>query len=224
MTWQLQWPAERDLRRWFCRDCEAAEPLRYPPDQKQRTRKLVLEASAKLTKTKGFAAASVDQLMAASGMTGGAFYAHFDSKDALFSELITQELTRSAERLRPREGFTREQLLAHVFSSYLSLAHVKGAGSGCVIPALGAEISRAEPQVRRAFEKAMNGLHQDWTRLLGDSDAAWSVICQLVGAIIVARAMGSKAGAERVVNANRVQIARASRDLTLPRRGKRASK
>ena len=199
--------------------------MRYPADQKQRTRKRVLDASAELAKAKGFAAASVDELMAAAGMTGGAFYAHFDSKNALFAELITQELARSAERLTPREGYTREQLLAHLFSSYLSLAHVQGAGSGCVIPALGPEISRADAQVKGAFEKAMNGLHRDWTRLLGDSDAAWSVICQLVGTIVVARAMGSKAGAGKVVDANRAQIARAAHvDATPPRRAKRAPK
>lgn len=185
--------------------------MRYPPDQKQRTRQRVLQASGKLAKKKGFAAASVDELMASAGMTGGAFYAHFDSKDTLFAELITQELARTAAMLSPREGDNRERWLSHLFDAYLTSEHVQAAGSGCVIPALGSEIARARPQVRRAFEKAMNGLHQDWAECLGDADAAWSMICQLVGAIVVARAMRSKAGAEKVVQANRAQIARASR-------------
>lgn len=182
--------------------------MRYPPEQKERTRARVLGASARLAKRKGFAAASVDELMAAAGMTGGAFYAHFDSKDALFAELITRELARTASLLSPRQGDDREQWLEHLFGAYLTQRHVQGAGSGCVIPALGPEIARANPRVRRAFETAMSALQEDWAQRLGDSDAAWSMICQLVGAIVVARAMGSPAAAGRVIEANRTQIAR----------------
>ncbi len=186
--------------------------MRYPPGQKERTRERVLRSSAKLAKKKGFAAASVDELMAAASMTGGAFYAHFDSKDALFADLITRELARTAAMLSPREGDTREEWLAHLFGAYLTPEHVRAAGSGCVIPSLGPEIARADPLVRRAFEKAMNALQQGWAERLGDSDAAWSMICQLVGAIVVARAMGSKAGAGKVVDANRTHIARVANE------------
>ena len=185
--------------------------MRYPPGQKQRTRKRVLDVSASLAKKKGFAAVSVDDLMTGAGLTGGAFYAHFRSKDALFAELVTRELAHTADMLSPCDGQSEGEWLTRLLDLYLTDAHVRSPGTGCVIPALGAEIARADPKVRAAFEKAMLALQQTWAERLGDSDLAWSTICQLVGAVLVARAMKSTSMVDEVVQANRAHIARATR-------------
>ena len=182
--------------------------MRYPPGRKQQTHGRLLDLSSELSKRGGFSAMSVDELMAAAGLTGGAFYAHFDSKDALFAELMKRELSRSAEMLSPREGESREAWLAHTLDSYLNEAHVQHPASGCVIPALGPEIARAQPQVRRAYESAMTRLHRRWAERLGDAELAWAAICQLVGTIVVARAMASPKAASAVVQASRAQLGR----------------
>src|SRR5258706_6974964 len=113
--------------------------MRYPPEQKERTRERLLNASAELVKKKGFAAASIDELMAAAGITGGTFYAYFPSKNALFAELIRRELARTSPMLSPRGGDGRTEWLSHLLGVYLTHDHVMRPGSGCVIPALGAE-------------------------------------------------------------------------------------
>ena len=50
---------------------------------KQDARAKLLDAALTLIRTKGYAATSVDELCAAAGVTKGAFFHHFKSKDAL---------------------------------------------------------------------------------------------------------------------------------------------
>jgi AcrR family transcriptional regulator len=197
--------------------------MRYPLGQKERTRERVLGKSATLAKQKGFAAVSVDDLMKASGLTGGAFYAHFKSKNALFAELIQRELGHSAEMLSPGASQTEKEWLAELVDSYLTSAHVRSPATGCAIPALGAEIGRSDSKVRRAFEASLSRLQKGWADRLGNSELAWSTICQLVGTIVVARAMESKASVDAVVNANRAQIRQAASNRATSKR-RRAAK
>ncbi|AJG23196.1 TetR/AcrR family transcriptional regulator [Cupriavidus basilensis] len=75
--------------------------MRYSATHKAANRERVLEASGALVKREGFASTGVDQLMGAAGLTGGAFYSHFDSKQALLREGVERELQRSRELLLP---------------------------------------------------------------------------------------------------------------------------
>lgn len=192
--------------------------MRYPSGQKERTRERVLDKSAALSKQKGFAAVSVDDLMKAAGLTGGAFYAHFKSKNALFAELIQRELGHSTELLSPRAGQTEKEWLTQLLDRYLSSTHVHNLTSGCAIPALGAEIGRSDAKVRRTFEASLSQLQERWAERLGDPELAWATICQLVGAIVVARAMESKAGIDAVINATRAQIEQATSKRSVAKR------
>jgi TetR/AcrR family transcriptional regulator, transcriptional repressor for nem operon len=54
-----------------------------PPPRTGTARDRILDAALRLIRTKGFAATTVDDLCAAAGVTKGAFFHHFDSKDAL---------------------------------------------------------------------------------------------------------------------------------------------
>jgi AcrR family transcriptional regulator len=54
----------------------------------QRTRKLIIERTAAVFDQQGFAGATLNQLVEATGLTRGAFYFHFDSKDALAEAIV----------------------------------------------------------------------------------------------------------------------------------------
>ena len=54
----------------------------------EETRTRILESSVKLFSTRGFNAASVDDICAEAGISKGAFYHHFESKQALFLALL----------------------------------------------------------------------------------------------------------------------------------------
>ncbi|MCA9774876.1 MAG: helix-turn-helix transcriptional regulator, partial [Myxococcales bacterium] len=82
------------------------------PDKKARTRAQILEAAARLFRERGYAGVSVQDVMAAAGLTVGGFYAHFPSKEALYAEAFAHALDeRSAfYRAAPPELTGREWL------------------------------------------------------------------------------------------------------------------
>lgn len=165
--------------------------MRYAPSHKEESRSRLVEATGTLAKQKGFAASGVDSLMAAAGLTSGAFYSHFRSKNALLTAIVENELQRSAKLFT---ASTRAQAL-EVLRSYLSTAHVEHPGSGCAVPALASEIARADASTQQAFAQGIGELQARLRHLAGDDATAWALLAQLVGAVLVARAL--PAGPER---------------------------
>ncbi|MEV6365114.1 TetR/AcrR family transcriptional regulator [Nocardia asteroides] len=58
--------------------------------QREETRRLLLTQSRRLFAAKGYAAVGLSEIVAASGVTKGALYHHFDSKADMFREVLTQ--------------------------------------------------------------------------------------------------------------------------------------
>src|ERR1700716_3068826 len=58
------------------------------PARKARTRAEILDHAARLFRLRGHAGTNIDDIMLAAGLTRGAFYAHFTSKDDLFAEAV----------------------------------------------------------------------------------------------------------------------------------------
>jgi len=73
--------------------------MRYPANHKEETRKKLLANARAIAKKGGFGTTGVDELMASIGLTGGAFYGHFPSKEALFAELLEHEISNSTDML-----------------------------------------------------------------------------------------------------------------------------
>ena len=56
------------------------------PARTARTRAEILDHAGRLFRLRGYAGTNIDDVMLAAGLTRGAFYAHFTSKDDLFTE------------------------------------------------------------------------------------------------------------------------------------------
>ena len=177
--------------------------MRYSPSHKEETRQKLLESSGAIAKGGGFASTGVDALMKAIGLTGGAFYSHFPSKDDLFTAVVERELSGSLIGQAAREpGFDRARL-QRCLHHYLSLAHVQDLAAGCAIPALGAEIARADAVVRETAEHWLLQLQRAWASILEDGDLAWALLAQCVGALVVARMLASQPAQEAVLQGSR---------------------
>lgn len=177
--------------------------MRYRPGHKEEKRKELLKASGGLVKKSGFAATGVDALMQAAGMTSGAFYSHFDSKSDLLKALIETELLASREMWAGNPHDTAEEWLSFELDRYLNLGHVRHPEAGCMLPSLAAEIARTDSSVRELYEKEFLKGQEILAKRLGSEELAWAFICQLVGAILMARAMPNEATQRAIIEASK---------------------
>lgn len=188
--------------------------MRYSATHKQETRDKLITKSREIAKKNGFGATGVDAFMKAIGMTGGAFYTHFDSKADLFAELVERELEFSTEMLAGAEDVPPDDV-ARKLRGYLSSAHALHPETGCVLPTLGPEIARASPEVKARVEKALKRLQDAWSERLNDDDAGWALLAQCVGALILARVVESERTRREILGASRRFVERAEK---LPRK------
>ena len=94
--------------------------MRYSSEHKALTREKLLHSSGAIAKQGGFSAAGVDGLMKAIGLTGGAFYSHFASKNELFAAIVERELQHSLQRLGDKAAGGRDKL-QRCLDIYLSM-------------------------------------------------------------------------------------------------------
>ena len=73
---------------------------RYGKDHKQATRRRIIEAAGRRLKRDGIDGSGVATLMADAGLTNGAFYAHFDSKEDLVASTVADQLREQRETLQ----------------------------------------------------------------------------------------------------------------------------
>lgn len=162
--------------------------MRYSASHKLETKEKLLESSAVSAKKSGFATVGVDALMKAIGLSGGAFYSHFSSKDELFASIVERELSQSLERLGADQD--REKL-ERCLKLYLNMSHVEHPETGCALPALGAEIARSDISVRQQAESWICKLQASWAFILESDSLAWAILSQCIGALVVARMLAT---------------------------------
>ena len=167
--------------------------MRYPPDQKARARDALLRAGARSLKTSGFNGIGVDGLAAAAGVTSGAFYSNFSSKEAMLEAVIDAALGEpfltDTESTTPAEGRAR---LIEFVEDYISAHHSLDPAEGCVMPALSADVSRAQPDVKDTYQHKMTALVDRIAGLLDGDEPdrqrrAWSIVALMVGSILISR-------------------------------------
>jgi TetR/AcrR family transcriptional repressor of nem operon len=154
------------------------------PARTARTRAEILDHAARLFRLRGHAGTSIDDIMLAAGLTRGAFYAHFKSKDELFAQAVGagHGLLRGLRAGDPGE----------VLKAYLDKAGLAATAQACSLAALPGEVARAPLGARLAYANvlysAIGELARRKSRKL-DADATVAAILA-VGAVVLARASG----------------------------------
>src|SRR6266496_3604997 len=159
--------------------------MRYPKDQKQATRQRILEAAGRRFKQDGIDGAGVAALMSDAGLTNGAFYAHFASKEDLVANVLADQLhtQRQSVDAQPPD---REGLDAFV-RSYLSPQHRDKCADGCPSAALLDEIVRRPDATRQVIDDIASRL--DTTDAAAARINALTVFGLMVGTLQLARAL-----------------------------------
>lgn len=123
--------------------------MRYQKGHKETTREHIIDVASARFRENGIAAVGLAGIMSAAGLTNGAFYTHFKSKEDLVRAALRNGLSRSEQRLRA--NLESSTPLETTIRDYLSARHRDGPGTGCPTAALVAEIARHPKQTREAF-------------------------------------------------------------------------
>lgn len=154
----------------------------------------IVETAARAIRRSGYDGTGVADIMKEAGLTHGGFYAHFASRDAMLAEAADkagEETVAIAEHIFA--NVPEDQALQALMHAYLSNEHMGNIEKGCSFAALGSEMPRQAPEVRKASTcriKEMIGLIK--SKLADESnpyEKALVMMSTMVGALLLSRAV-----------------------------------
>ena len=185
------------------------------PAHTARVRAEIFQHAGRLFRLRGYAGTSIDDIMLAAGLTRGAFYAHFESKEDLFAEVI-----------RAGDGLLRtlratNATVGGAIDAYLAKDDLAANALGCTLAALAGDVTRGPLPAQLAFANVLHGVIGEMARGRRrklDPDATAAAIL-VVGAVSLARASGDRRLSDWLLRCAR----RAARALLAPKPPRRAS-
>jgi TetR/AcrR family transcriptional repressor of nem operon len=167
---------------------------------KEASHERIVSVAARAIRRSGYDGTGVADIMKEAGLTHGAFYAHFPSREAMLAEAASRACAEAASVTADvAAGAPAEQALATMLRAYLSREHLENIEAGCPLAALGSETVRQAPEVRRATTrhiKAMVDLvarqSPDWGQPAAHERALLTVAA-MVGTLLLARAVDEPA-------------------------------
>jgi AcrR family transcriptional regulator len=167
--------------------------MRYGTDHKQATRQRILEAAGRRFKQDGIDGAGVAAVMSDAGLTNGAFYAHFASKEDLVANVLADQLRAQRQSFDSQPPDRRG--LEEFIRSYLSPQHRDQCADGCPSAALLDEIARRPAATKQVYTDELMGVIDDIASRLDPTDAeaartdALTLFGLMLGTLQLARAL-----------------------------------
>ncbi len=184
------------------------ERLQHGSKHKGETRKRILNAASRSFRTRGYSGIGIDGLAKAAGVTSGAFYGHFRSKEDAFLTAVVaglDEYREGIEKFRADYGANWTVALADY---YMGKAHRQNLACGCALPTLSPEVVRSsDHRVQSAYQTGLLQLAETVTAGLTTGtemekrDRAWVLLSLLAGGVTLARAVWDEALAEQIAAA-----------------------
>src|ERR1700738_2117266 len=131
--------------------------MKVSREQVAANRQTILEAGGRLLRAHGFERVTVADVMKAAGLTHGAFYGHFKSKDDLIAQTLAHVLTATEAA----------DDLASYGAWYLTPGHRDDLAGGCPVAGLGAETIRQAPEARAAMTAGLRRRIEHMSRSAG---------------------------------------------------------
>ena len=182
---------------------------RYSPEHKEATRRRMIETAGRRFKSDGIDGSGIATLVADAGLTNGAFYGHFDSKDDLVASVVTQQL---ADQVAVVDALPAGPASVEAFvREYLSPAHRDDPAAGCPSAALLDEIGRCGETTREAYTDGARSMIEAISRHLDEGHAQQSderaigILTLLIGSLQLARAVTDAELSDRILAAAHAQ-------------------
>ena len=194
------------------------KPAKIPTtSRKEATHERIVEVASRVIRRSGYDGTGVADIMKEAGLTHGGFYAHFASRDVLLAEAADRAGAESVALMqRVAAAAPPGQALTLMMQAYLSPQHVAAREQGCPVAALGSEMPRQAPEVRRVATIHIKEMIDLFARQLpnwGTPEAhtrAMGMVSALIGTTMLARAVDDPNLAEALCKATLQQLGAAT--------------
>jgi TetR/AcrR family transcriptional repressor of nem operon len=168
-------------------------------EQSDENREVLLATASRLFRERGIDGVGVAEIGREAGLTHGALYAHFRSKDDLATEAFTRGLALSREAFRG-EGTRRKRSVSGYLDYLLSPLNRDEPGMSCPMTASASEIGRHGKDISARFAK---GFQEKAGAFEGVMDQAIpEAERHRLGLAIVAAEIGAMAAARAVAKSD----------------------
>ena len=187
--------------------------MRTKKGEKERLRELILDWAVAYLKLHGRSGAGTGPMMKYAGLTRGALYSHFKSKDDLFAQAVCHDLARLEDLLAKRFQDDGRWALRKMIEDHLSEASLTDVEGGCVFTSLATDMQRSKPAHRKLYEAHMARIYALFADALkGQFPHATAPQCNamalnlyssLVGTLGMARTMKDRSRAREILDAGK---------------------
>jgi TetR/AcrR family transcriptional repressor of nem operon len=190
--------------------------MRVSRIQAAENRQSVINVASRLFRERGFDGIGLKDLMEAAGLTQGAFYKQFESKEDLAVEASRRALESASGRWSDAATQNPDDPLGAVIGFYLSGDHRGEKMDGCPIVALGSDAARQGSDVKAAFEAGIKAHLDVLDRFIaqtgGEADRAkaMAILATMVGAVTLSRVVNDPDLAQALLDAAVKQVREAA--------------
>ena len=186
--------------------------MRVSRIQAAENRQTVINVASRLFRERGFDGIGLKDLMKGAGLTQGAFYKQFASKEDLTAQASRRALESAFRRWSDAVAANPEDPLGAVTAFYLSMGHREERMDGCPIVALGSDAARQGSDVKASFEAGVKAHLELLGRLVGETNGeqpkgkAMAILSTMLGALTLSRVVNDPDLAQAFLDAAAQQV------------------
>jgi len=174
---------------------ERGSPLKVTKEKAAENRAALVQAAGRLFRERGIDGVGVAEISKKAGLTHGALYAQFPSKEALAAEAFASAFKGGLEQITAdRDG--RPVTLTDCLDWYLSFDHRDNLATSCPMSASASEVGRQDKVVSERFTEGFDQLVALMERGLGASpiktenrQRALAMMAAMIGGVAASRAV-----------------------------------
>jgi TetR/AcrR family transcriptional repressor of nem operon len=181
--------------------------MRVSRAQAAENRQTVIDVASRLFRERDFDGIGLKDLMKGAGLTQGAFYKQFASKEDLVAQASRRALESATRRWSAAAEANPVDPLGAVIAFYLSREHRSERMDGCPIVALGSDAARQGADVKVSFEAGIRECIEMLGRWVGEADGeepsgkAMAILATMVGAVVLSRAVNDERLSKQLLQA-----------------------
>ncbi|RUY95473.1 TetR/AcrR family transcriptional regulator [Mesorhizobium sp. M7A.F.Ca.CA.003.01.2.1] len=186
--------------------------MRVSRTQAAENRETVINVASRLFRERGFDGIGLKDLMKGAGLTQGAFYKQFESKDDLAALASRRAMESATHKWSAATAANPGNPFDGVISFYLSMDHRGEKMDGCPVVALGSDAARQGAEVKASFEAGIKAYLEMLGGWVGEGDIektgnkAMAVLSTMVGAVVLSRVVNDPDLAQAFLDAAADQV------------------